>query len=85
MDVKTARKVWLSWLTIPGLKKSITAKWMLDKIEEKWPAGEQPTEEQIRECQRFLDDMVKKGLVKIDTTPRYVVDTTALNERFGRL
>lgn len=73
----------LSWLTIPGLKRSMTARQIAKMIDEKWPSGEGVGPEDVERVRDGLQKLVELGHMQMDHEPRFLIDTSALRQKLG--
>lgn len=73
----------LSWLTIPGLRRSMTAKRVAEMIDEKWPGGEGVREQDIQRVLDGLNKLVELGHIRLDPEPHFLIDTTELRKKLG--
>lgn len=65
------RDIVLAWMQIPGPKRSWTAQEVAELIEQKWPAGKLVTKKDISRVREALEGLVKEGLVKLESEPRF--------------
>jgi len=58
-------------MAIPGKTQAYTARQIAEMIDAKWPSGKGITDEEVGEVKKALKQLVKEGVVKVDTEPRY--------------